>query len=269
MENSLMQIGVPSTQINKEPSDVALIKIELLFGEHVRVLGYEGDWAHVKTHDQDSYDGYMDKADLVDPFEPTHRITVRFAPVYVEPNFKNPSPSAPLYFNSVVTVEESLETPEGLMHKLRGAGWVFDSQLCAIDHRAPDFLLECLKFMDASYGYEKRGAFIDCSTLVQAGCIAAGIPCPYDVKSGEMEKLGEAVELTPDLSNLKRGDLVFWTRDKGSHVVLMVDGKNCFHATIAHKRALIQPLATVIEEQARDNNGPVTAIRRFRDYPPV
>jgi hypothetical protein len=210
----------------------------------------------------------MKAVDLVEPFEPTHRVNVRFAPTYCEPNFKNPAPSEPLYFNSLVAIEKSRETPEGVMHKLKGSGWVFDSQLCAADYRAPDFLVECLKFLDSSYGYEKRGALIDCSTLVQAGCSAAGIPCPYDVKSGEMEKLGEPVEYAADFSNLKRGDLVFWTKDKGSHVVIMIDERNCLHATIAHRKCLIQPLTTVIEEQARDNNGPITSVRRFPNYKP-
>jgi cell wall-associated NlpC family hydrolase len=176
-----------------------------------------------------------------------------------------------LYFNSLIAVEESAETPEGLMHKVRGSGWVFDTHLRNIGYRAPDFLAECLKFLGTQYGYEKRGALIDCSTLVQAGCIAAGIACPYDVKTGEMEKLGEPVDTTPDFANLMRGDLVFWTQDKGSHVAIMVDETNCLHATIAnpYRKALIQPLMDVAHNQARDHNGPITSVRRFPDYRPT
>ncbi|MEO6536717.1 MAG: NlpC/P60 family protein [Candidatus Paceibacterota bacterium] len=268
MESVFRQIGVAAAQVQKEPSEESLIKIELLFGERVKVFRVEGEYVEVRTDDMDQYVGFAKNIHLIDTFEPTHRICVRFAPIYAEPNFKKPLSSGPLYFNSRVSVEDTQQTPEGLMCRIKGAGWVFETHLSDIAYRAPDFVEECLKFLGASYGYEKRSSLIDCSTLVQAGCMAAGIPCPYDVKSGEMEKLGEPVEIITDFSNLQRGDLVFWTKDKGSHVVIMVDATNCLHATIAdpYRRALIQPLTEVAIDQARDNNGPITSVRRFPNY---
>lgn len=269
MTHALKQVATSRAQVSKEPSESALIKIELLFGERVHVLGSDGDWTNVATDDQDRYEGFLRANVLVEPFDATHRVNVVATPVYATPSFKNPVQSEPLYYNSRVAIEQSNETSEGRMHKLVGSGWVFDSHLCAIDYVAADFVEECIKFLGIPYGYEKRGGLIDCSTLVQAGCSAAGIQCPYDVKSGEMEKLGKPVEFDSTFSNLRRGDLVFWTKDKGSHVVIMVDSENCLHATIAHRKCLIQPLARVIEEQARDHNGPVTSVRRFPDYASV
>jgi cell wall-associated NlpC family hydrolase len=267
--DSLKQIGTSAVQVTKELAPESLIKIELLFGDRVHVLEQEGERVKVRTDDMDAYEGYMDAADLVDVFAPTHRVSVISAPIYHTPNFKNPQ-EKPLYFNSQIKVVESKETSEGLMHKLEGSGWIFDVQIRDIAHNAPDFLAECLKFLGISYGYERRGGLIDCSTLVQAGCVAAGIECPYDVKSGRMEDLGEAVEHDSDLSSLRRGDLVFWTQEKGSHVAIMVDETNALHATTAdpHHKTLIQPLAQIAIEQARDGNGPITKVRRFPDYKP-
>ncbi len=266
-KNELRQVCVTSTHLQSEPTDAARIKIELLFGERVQVLEDCGEWLRVKTIIGD-YEGYLKSTHTGETFDATHRVCERAIPVHNEPYFKGASTLGPLYFNSLVTVEESQDTSEGLMHKLRGSGWVYDCHLSDINYKAPDFLEESLKFLGTSYGYEKRGTLIDCSTLVQAGCIAAGITCPYDVKSGEMETLGEAFDVNPDFSNLQRGDLVFWTKDKGSHVVIMVDERNCFHATTAnpYHKALIQPLAEVIHDQARDNNGPITSVRRFPGY---
>ncbi|MES2225588.1 MAG: NlpC/P60 family protein [Patescibacteria group bacterium] len=271
--DTLRQVAVSRTHVQPEPIESARVKIEILFGERVQVLEDGTEWVRVCTV-LGEYEGFVRVKDLGEISEPTHRVSELMAPVYNESHFKSPSSAEPLYFNSLVTVEESRDTPEGLMHKLRRTGWVFDTELRDINYRAPDFLLEALKFLGTRYGYEKRGALIDCSTLVQAGCIAAGISCPYDVKSGEMEQLGESVDFAADFSNLRRGDLVFWTqRDeqhKGSHVGIMVDEENCFHATIAdpHRKALIQPLTEVAHDQARDNNGPITKVRRFSDYRP-
>jgi hypothetical protein len=262
-----LQCVVSRTDLKSEPLETSRLKIEILFGERIRVLESEGPWSRAVTV-LGEYEGYVRTAHFGEPYPPTHRVNERVAVLYNEPNFKNPTSVEPLYFNALVHVEESKETPEGGMHRLRYAGWVFDSQLKPVEYRAPDFLEECLKFLGSPYGYERRGALIDCSTLVQAGCIAAGIDCPYDVKTGDMAKLGEPVRFTEDFSNLERGDLVFWTQDKGSHVVVMLDRENCLHATIAHpyRKALIQPLAQVMIDQARDNNGPVTQVRRFPDY---
>ena len=267
MDSKLKQIGTSTTQVSKEISADSLIKIELLFGEQVEVLE-EGERTKIRTVNSDAYEGYLDAHHLVDCFENTHRVSVRSAPTYYTASFKNPTEGEPLYLNSLVRVVDSKETPEGLLHKLEGNGWVFASQLVEKTHRAADYVEECLKFLGDSYGYERRGALIDCSTLVQAGCIAVGIECPYDVKSGQMEKLGEEVPLREELDNLQRGDLIFWTQDKGSHVVIMINEKECLHATIAnpYRKALVQPLSEVVHDQARDNNGPITGVRRFPQY---
>lgn len=264
------QVAVSRTHLNPEPADGARIRIELLFGERVRILEGAEEWSRVIT-DLGHYEGFVRSDHLTGVFDATHRVCERFAPVYIEPHFKSPSAQEPLYFNSLVSVEERLQTAEGLMFRVQGSGWIFASQVREIDQHAPDFLIECMKFLGTPYGYEKRSMLIDCSTLVQAGCIAAGISCPYDVKTGDMEKLGESVEFAADFSNLRRGDLVFWTKGKGSHVVIMVDEKNCLHATIAdpYRRTLIQPLSEVAHDQARDNNGPIMSVRRFPDYSPL
>lgn len=266
-----MQIRNSTAQVSRELSPNSLIKIELLFGEQVEALEEKGERVKTRTTNNDAYEGYMDARHLVTPFETTHRISVRSATFYHEADFKNPIEGEPLYFNSLVKIEESTETPQGLMHKVVGGGWLFDTHIVPKEYIAPDFVEECMKFLGTSYGYERRGALIDCSTLVQAGCIATGRECPYDVKSGDMEKLGEPVELTEDLANLQRGDLVFWTEGKGSHVVIMVDSENGLHATIAdpYRKCFIQPVKDVAKDQLKTGDGPITAIRRFADYAPA
>ncbi|WP_428999256.1 C40 family peptidase, partial [Stenotrophomonas maltophilia] len=57
---------------------------------------------------------------------------------------------------------------------------------------------------------------LDCSGLVQTALEAAGVQAPRDSDMQE-KQLGDPLVLAPDLSNLRRGDLIFW---KG-HVGIM------------------------------------------------
>jgi cell wall-associated NlpC family hydrolase len=83
-----------------------------------------------------------------------------------------------------------------------------------------------------------------------------------------MEKLGDEVELLPDWSNLKRGDLVFWNDDHAHHVAIMVDNSNAYHATTAdpYHKALIQPLKDINEDQTGNWGCSITKVRRFPNY---
>jgi cell wall-associated NlpC family hydrolase len=87
---------------------------------------------------------------------------------------------------------------------------------------------------------------------------AAGIKAPRDSDMQERE-LGEPVEVKPDLSGLKRGDLVFW---KG-HVGLMTDETNFIHATGHSMTVMIEPLAVAEERIRLGSYGPISAFKRL------
>jgi cell wall-associated NlpC family hydrolase len=71
--------------------------------------------------------------------------------------------------------------------------------------------------------------------------------------------MGEPVELRPDLTGLRRGDLVFW---KG-HVGLMMDETRLLHATGFTMTVYIEPLAVADERIRRTDSKPITSIRRL------
>ncbi|WP_164125943.1 C40 family peptidase, partial [Stenotrophomonas maltophilia] len=66
---------------------------------------------------------------------------------------------------------------------------------------------------------------LDCSGLVQTALEAAGVQAPRDSDMQE-KQLGDPLVLAPDLSNLRRGDLIFW---KG-HVGIMTSPADLIHA---------------------------------------
>jgi hypothetical protein len=265
----IYQVGVSCTGVYEEPSEFAPIGTMALFGETVSLLGTGGTWANIVA-DLDKYPGSIRQEHLVRPFAATHSVNVPIAAVYHEANFKKPLLSFPLYFNSRVRVEEAVDTPEGKMCRVKGAGWVFADHLCDLGYRAPDFVAEMLRLVEFPYLWGARGWAYDCSSALQAACIAAGIDQTRDC-GPQSRTLGEAIDFAQDFSNLRRGDLAFWTEGKGRHVVVMVDRERCVHGTVAypHRKFLVQPLREVIADQARDGNGPVTIVRRFPDYRPA
>lgn len=261
-----MQVVTASTGLRREPNDDAALETELPFGEIFDIESEREGWVY-GTVRVDGYRGYARLDDLSSHLlTPTHRIKEAHVPTYKEASFKK-GRLMTLHMNSLVTVPEGsahrVETPEGVLLQAERGGWIFEDQLRPIHEFAPDFVAEALKFVGTPYEWGGKGAAVDCSALLQTACLAAGIMVPRDCLP-QSEAVGTPiVDLTSD-PTLRRGDLVFWTRDKGRHVVIMIDGTHCVHATIAkpHRGVVVQPLSDVIADQRRDGNGEPTIRRR-------
>ena len=118
----------------------------------------------------------------------------------------------------------------------------------------PVTVAECL--LGTPYLWGGNSAFgIDCSGLVQAGCLASGIPCPGDSDMQRAE-LGHEI---PDDAPLQRGDLLFW---KG-HVAWVVDPDTLIHANAFHMAVAYEPLQDAITRIEAQGDGPVTARKRL------
>jgi hypothetical protein len=274
-QSNISRVGASSTGLYLEPSEFSDIQTEVLFGEMVTIESIDNSWARVTTT-LDAYQGYVNVLDLIrDDYPATHRVSEVVVPVYSRSSFKWPMGGRPLntntggrelYMNSLVRVTEEAETPEGRMAKME-YGWIFSDQIQPVEYKAPDFVAECMKFLGCSYEWAARSrSLVDCSAMIQAGCIAAGIPCQRDSRP-QSRTLGESIDYAPDFSDLVRGDLAFWTEGKGCHVVVMVDSVHCLHASIVMpRRVVIQPLTDVVRDQARDGNGSITGVRRIPGY---
>ena len=99
----------------------------------------------------------------------------------------------------------------------------------------------------------KTAAGLDCSGLIQTALQAVGKAAPRDTDM--MEKaLGDCRAL----SQVRRGDLVFW---KG-HMGVMLDESRLLHANAFHMMVAIEPLADAIA-RIKTAAGPVTAVKRL------
>jgi cell wall-associated NlpC family hydrolase len=137
-----------------------------------------------------------------------------------------------------------------------GAGYVFARHVAPMGVVAPDHVIVAEAFLATPYLWGGRQSLgLDCSGLIQLCLDAAGIACPRD--SDMQQALGEPVDIA-DLTQLRRGDLVFWT----GHVGIMVDENHMLHASGHHMMVIIEPLAAAAMRYAEADLA-VAAVRRL------
>jgi cell wall-associated NlpC family hydrolase len=253
VEGAAKQVAVASAALRRRPAPDAMQETQLLFGETFTLYDEADGWAWGQAA-LDDYVGYVEARALAAPaIGPTHRVCSLRTYVFPKPDLKT-APLMLLSMNARVT-----ETGrEDRFSAIARGGYVFTADLAPLAARAPDWVAEAEKFLGAPYlwgGRESLG--LDCSGLIQTALRAAGVESPRDTDMME-RALGAALPTTDDLSNLRRGDLVFWP----GHVGVMLDGARMLHANAHHMRTEIEPLS---EARARIQAavGPIRTIKRL------
>ncbi len=250
----VMRVAASSVGVRRHPSPDAPLDTEALMGELVTVYDEHEGWAWGQIH-TDGYVGYLSAETLSPPGrEYTHRIGALRTFVYQGPNLKLPT-TGHLTLNAAVTVVDR----QGEYAKLATGGYVHAVHLIDRDARAADFVAVAERFVGTPYLWGGRTSLgLDCSGLVQTALAAAGIAAPRDSDMQE-QALGTPVDLRPDLSGLRRGDLVFW---KG-HVGIMLDGERLLHANGYSMDTWIEPLSVAEERIRVKSYGPITSVKRL------
>ena len=251
---TLKRVVASFSPLHRHPSREAPVDTQAIFGESVTVYDEHEGWAWVQLND-DGYVGYLPSEALGEPgAEPTHRVRAIRTFIYPGPNLKLPYRDY-LTLNARVTVTAT----EGDYARLATGGWVYAPHLAGLDAFEADYVSVAKRFLHTPYLWGgKTSLGIDCSGLAQTALMAAGIAAPRDSDMQE-RALGTSVDVTPALSGLRRGDLVFW---KG-HVGLMMDASNFIHATGHSMTVMIEPLAIAEERIRRTSYGPISAIKRL------
>jgi len=220
------RIAVPVADLRREPRPDAGMDTQFLFGDDVTVFDEAGGFAWVQGA-RDGYVGYVAASALGGrDTAPTHLVSVPRTFLYPGPDLRFPRRQA-LSMGSALTVTGTAET-RGTRYALLASGEaVIAGHLARIGDHAADYVTVAERFENTPYLWGGVSGFgIDCSGLVQLALRMAGRDVLRD-SDMQAASLGEPLDPGPDLSGLRRGDLVFWT----GHVAIMTGAQDIVHAS--------------------------------------
>jgi cell wall-associated NlpC family hydrolase len=244
----------PQAPVRRSPAPDAALDTEALKGERVLVeeITPEG-WCRGRL-EADGYAGWLPANALAAPGpEATHKVAVPRTVVFPGPSIKLP-PVEALSLGCRLAVAR-IEEPFGVTHS---GGYVPARHLAPLDAFAPDLVALTEQFLHVPYLWGgKTSLGLDCSGLVQIALTACGVPCPRD---SHMQEAVLGMPLLParDLTDLRRGDLLFW---KG-HVAIARDHDTLIHANAFHMAVAIEPIGEAITRIEAAGSG-LRSVRRL------
>lgn len=256
-EGKDLHITAPVCVLKREPDDSAAIDSQLLYGERFVAYGERGQWLWGQAP-RDHYVGWVRKNVVAEGhLHATHQVMSRGTFLYTEADLKSqPVMKIPMASRLVVTDRETVRDTDYLK---TDRGWLIKKHVRSLSKSARDFVMVGESMLGMTYLWAGRSTFgIDCSGLVQLAMQMAGIAVLRDTDMQEAT-IGEVVELAPDLSGLKRGDLIFWP----GHVGMMRDGENLLHANGHTMTVFSEPLENAIKRISYLYGAPRSVCRPF------
>lgn len=217
---------------------------ELILGQKFRVLEVLDRMAFGFS-EHNGYVGYVDTIFLAQNMpEPTHRVAVPMTIAKAGPDLKAKNEVAMFSHGSEVAVIgrsgdwAEISSFTGDDSDQPGSLWIPRQHLVVRDRLYDDPAAVAEMYLGTPYLWGGNSVFgLDCSGLVQAACLACGIPCPGD---SDQQQAALGVDL-PRHVPLQRNDLLFW---KG-HTGIVVSDEMFLHANAHHMQVAYEPLDQV------------------------
>ncbi len=250
VEGTRYQVIEPVTFLRRAASHEARLDTEVLLGEHAIIYEMTDEgWAWGQL-ESDGYVGWLSANALGAPGPAsTHKVCVPRTLCFPAPDIKLP-PIVALPMGARLAIARQDER-----FAITASGWhVPEVHLATVKAKASDFVAVAEQFLGAPYLWGgKTSLGIDCSGLLQLALQAAGHACPRDSDMQELA-LGKPVAL----SEMRRGDLVFW---KG-HVAIARDPETIVHANAHHMAVAIEPADEAIH-RVKAAGSEVTSVKRI------
>ena len=260
VEGRPFEVIEPQAPLRTAPSPEALLSTQALKGERVTIYDVDAEgWAWGQL-ESDRYVGFMPASALGDPGPaPSHKVTALRTFVFPGPSIKLP-PIEPLSFGCRLAVAQT----EGPWVITASRGYIPACHIDALTAAEEDFVAVAERFLGVPYLWGgKTSLGLDCSGLVQIALTACGLACPRDADMQE-QALGEAVVPSTGISNLQRGDLIFWN----GHVAFVRDAASLIHANAFHMAVAIESIGEATA-RIRAAGSEITSIRRIGEAQPT
>jgi gamma-D-glutamyl-L-lysine dipeptidyl-peptidase len=243
------------TSLHGEPSWLAEMTSQLLYGMKLEKLKEKGKWVFVRQ--EDGYLGwaYAPYLSKVEPFKPTHLITALVGGLFEKPD-KSSNHLSRLYSGTRVNVAgmqgdfvQILNHGEKKPSTMPG-GWMHKDRLLSLDQLPVNVSGKRQAMLDAAFrlygvpylwgGCTTNG--IDCSGLAQLCHRFAGVDIKRDA---DMQKNGGQPVEYP----FKPGDLVFFGDDNDltriSHVGISLGGWEMIHSSRSQNGVYVDNIQSV------------------------
>lgn len=228
-----MVCATAQVMLRAAPDPAAPATSALLWGESFQVFDRHDGWAWGQCG-HDRYVGYVPCDALAAPGPAaTHGVDAPAALVFAAPDIKSPL-VRDLPFNARLAA-----VPHDAQFVAAAGGFVHLRHLRALDLPPAVTPLAAARLLLGSpylWGGRTRGG-IDCSGLVQAALMAAGLPAPRD-SDQQADQVGTPV----DRADRQPGDLLFVP----GHVGIIETGDRLLHANAFWMQTCIEPLADVL-----------------------
>ena len=253
VEGTIYEVVDGQAPMRREPASDARLDTEALMGERVTVYEIIEGWAWGQLH-SDQYVGFLPARALAAPGPaPAYKVGVLRTLVFPGPSIKLP-PITTLPFGARL----SIERVEGSLAVMGAGSYVPARHLATDDFREPDFVAVAERFLGTPYLWGgKTNLGIDCSGLVQVALQACAISCPRD-SDMQLQVLGKPVRTNAELSNLRRGDLLFWP----GHVGIVRDEEMLLHANAFHMAVTIEPIMEAVNRISAGGSE-IASVRRL------
>ena len=234
----LREVVAPQAPLRREPSPDASLDTEALKGERVTVYQSTDEGWSWGQLGGDGYVGWLPSEGLGEPGpEPTHRVAAPRTLVFPGPSIKLP-PVEALSLGCRLAIAR-IQAPFAVTAT---NGFLPLRHLVETGRYDRDPVAVAEKFLGAPYLWGGKSSLgLDCSALVQLSLTTCGQTCPRDSDMQEAS-LGRPIEAARDVSNLRRGDLIFWQ----GHVAMVRDATTLIHANAFHMAVAIEPIAEAI-----------------------
>ncbi|UBM58825.1 C40 family peptidase [Marinilongibacter aquaticus] len=237
--DTLAFVRISVANIRSKPGHSAELSTQALMGTPIRVLDKKGSWYLVQSPDH--YLGYVDSGALSfdnQAFNESKKLV--FSQAYGTVHETQSAGSLPvtdIVFGDLVGEKGRSGNIVEVAIPGGRSGYLPASQLMELD----DYLAQAnrndieniaVQLMGVPYlwgGTSFKG--VDCSGFTRTVYMGKGLYIPRD--ASQQAKVGQRIEVAEDFSNVQKGDLLFFGRDRDhvTHVALYLGDKRFIHSS--------------------------------------